>query len=212
MNRKKQIRLLLVDDHTVLLDGLEAVLQVYDDIKVIGKASSGKQAISICEKLSPDIILMDLVMPEMDGVAATRNILAKWPHIKIIILTSFIDRSRVMEALKEGAVGYLLKNVSTIDLVNSIKAAYEGNPSLSKGVTKILISEIKKSPKNQNILTNKEKEILVLLVEGLSNKEIAKKLVVSTSTVKFHISNILNKLQASSRLEAASLAVKKNLI
>jgi NarL family two-component system response regulator LiaR len=212
MNRKKQINVLLVDDHEILLDGLEAVLQAYNEIKVIGKALNGEKAIDFCKRTLPDVILMDLSMPEMDGVTTTKKISNKWPDVKIIILTSFIDKKMIKEALKVGAVGYLVKDVSAADLLDAIRDASLGKPTISKDAAKIIIEEIKAPSPDKSGLTTREKEILALLVDGLSNKEIAEQLVVSITTVKFHVGNILYKLQVSSRLEAVSLAVKDNLV
>jgi NarL family two-component system response regulator LiaR len=212
VTKKDPIKVLIVDDHEVLCDGLEAILSLHDDIKIIGKALNGKRAISICEKEPPDVILMDLMMPEMDGISTIRNILAKWPPVKIIVLTSFLDKRYVKEALKEGAVGYLHKNVTATELLNALRDTSMGKSCFSKDATEVLIEEMKTPSSCQSGLTTREKEILSLLVEGLSNKEIADKLVISTTTVKFHISNILNKLQVSSRLEAVSLAIKNNLV
>lgn len=209
---KKQINVLLVDDHTVVRSGLGAVLMASEGLSMVGEAANGEIAVGMCKKLKPDVVLMDLMMPVMDGVTATRAIHEGQPEIKIIALTSFGERELVEGALKAGACGYLLKTVSAAELVASIKGAMEGRTSLSPEAAQALVQGLK-APKTETYdLTEREQEILALMVEGLPNHQIAEKLVVSQSTVKFHVSNILSKLEVSTRTEAVALALKHKLV
>ena len=207
-----KIGVMLVDDHTVVRSGLSAVLSAFDDLKLLGEAGDGEQAIALCDRLHPDVILMDLLMPRMDGVAAIKAIKEKHPEVKIIALTSFKEKEYVEGALQAGAVGYLLKDVSADELVSAIRKAYLGQPSLSPEAAKVLIQKVKEPTPPGSDMTEREREILKLMVEGLSNIEMAKRLFVSRSTVKFHVSNILSKLGAASRTEAVALALKNNLV
>jgi NarL family two-component system response regulator LiaR len=212
MIQSNPIKILLVDDHMVVRSGLSTVLAVYDDMKLVGEAGDGEEAIRLCERLQPDVVLMDLLMPKMDGVNATRIIKERWPQIQVIALTSFKEKEYVEGALKAGANGYLLKNVSAEELVNAIRRAVAGQPSLSPEAAQVLIQKVNEpSPPGQD-MTEREKEILALMVEGLSNNEIAERLIVSQSTVKFHVSNILSKLGVTGRTEAVALAVKHHLV
>jgi two-component system, NarL family, response regulator LiaR len=206
------IKVMLVDDHAVVRSGLGAVLLSYDDLTLVGEAGNGQEAIQICEKAQPDVILMDILMPVMDGVAATQAIHTRWPDICIIALTSYKEKDMVEGALKAGAMSYLLKNVSAEELVGAVRGAMTGQPKLSPEAAQVLIQEIKKPSTPAYDLTEREKEILVLMVEGLPNNGIADRLIVSRSTVKFHVSNILSKLGVATRTEAVALALKHNLV
>ena len=206
------IKVLLVDDHAVVRSGLGAVLLSYDDMSLVGEAGNGQEAVQLCEKLQPDVVLMDLMMPVMDGVAATDAIRKKWPQINIIALTSFKEKEMVEGALKAGAMSYLLKNVSANELISAIRGAVVGQPRLSPEAAQVLIQDIKQPPPPVYDLTDREREILALMVEGLANNEIADRLVVSQSTVKFHVSNVLSKLGVASRTEAVALALKNHLV
>ena len=205
------IRVLVVDDHAVVRSGLRAVLLAFDDLKMAGEASSGEEALRMCEQLQPDVVLMDLVMPGMDGTAATRAIRERWPQIQVIALTSFKERGLVEEVLKAGAMGYLLKNVSAEEIGAAIRGAVAGRSSLSPEAVEVLIEGVRQPAAQAYDLTGREREILALMVQGLPNTEIAKRLFVSRSTVKFHVSNILSKLGVTSRTEAVALALKHNL-
>jgi two-component system, NarL family, response regulator LiaR len=212
MTQSNPVRILLVDDHMVVRSGLSTVLSVQDDLKLVGEAGDGEEAVRLCEKLQPDVVLMDLVMPRMDGVTATQIIKQRWPKIHVIALTSFKEKEYVEGALKAGASGYLLKNVSAEELVAAIRRAVAGQPSLSPEAAQVLIQKVNEpSPPGQD-MTDREKEILPLMVEGLSNNEIAERLMVSQSTVKFHVSNILAKLGVTGRTEAVALALKYHLV
>jgi NarL family two-component system response regulator LiaR len=166
----------------------------------------------MCERVHPDVVLMDLLMPEMDGVAATEAIHQRWPDVRIIALTSFKEKEYVEGALKAGATGYLLKNVSADELLNAVRRAASGQPSLSPEAAQVLIQKVNQPPELGYDITGREHEILALMVEGLSNTDIAERLFVSQSTVKFHVSNILSKLGATSRTEAVALAMKHHLV
>ena len=206
------IRILLADDHNVVRSGLGAVLSMQDDFKVVGEAGDGEEAVRLCEKLQPDVVLMDLLMPKIDGVAATKSIKERWPQIQVIALTSFKEKEYVEGALKAGASGYLLKNVSADELVKAVRRAHEGQPSLSPEAAQVLIQKVSEPAQPETGMTDREKEILALMVEGLSNNGIAERLTINPSTVKFHVSNVLSKLGVTSRTEAVALAVKKRLV
>jgi two-component system, NarL family, response regulator LiaR len=212
MTQLNPIRVLLVDDHMVVRSGLSTVLSVFDDLKLVGEAGDGEEAVRLCERLQPDVILMDLLMPKMDGVTAIKSIKARWPQIQIIALTSFKEKEYVEGALKAGANGYLLKDVSAEELVNAIRRAVAGQPSLSPEAARVLMKNVSEPPLPHQEMTGRELEILALMVEGLSNNEIAERLIVSQSTVKFHVSNILSKLGVTGRTEAVALAVKHHLV
>ncbi len=212
MDAQKLIRIMIVDDHAVVRSGLSAFLMVYDDLDFVGEAASGEEAIRLCKKLHPDVVLMDLVMPGMDGAAATQAIREECPDIQVIALTSFKEDDLVQRTLKAGAIGYLLKNVSSNELVSAIRAAHAGRPTLAPEAAQVLIQASQGSPSIGSDLTSREREILALMVSGLSNPEIAEKLVVSRSTVKFHVSGILSKLGVTSRTQAVTLALQNKLV
>jgi two-component system, NarL family, response regulator LiaR len=213
MTDKKPIRVMLVDDHAVVRSGLGTFLLASDDMELVGEASSGEQALSMCSQAKPDVILMDLVMPGMDGATATRKIREQCPEIQVIALTSFKEQELVQGALQAGAIGYLLKDISADELANAIRAAYAGKPTLAPEAAQALIQATRMPAEKVGFdLTEREREVLALMIEGLNNSEIADRLVVSRSTAKFHVSSILSKLRASSRTEAVAIAVQNNLV
>ena len=206
------IRILLVDDHQVVRSGLRAFLSVFDEFEFVGEASNGRDAVALCPQCKPDVVLMDLLMPEMNGAEATREIRRTCPNVQIVVLTSFREETLVEEALKAGAIGYLLKDVTADELADAIHAAVVGKPTLSPEATQALIHASLHGQPAAPELTEREREVLRLMVAGDSNPEIAKKLIVSLSTVKFHVSSILSKLGAGSRTEAVSMALTSKLI
>jgi len=212
MNAPETIRVLIVDDHGMVRKGLVAYLGNRPDICVVGEARDGREAINQCEQLHPDVLLMDLVMPEMGGVAATRAIHQHWPQVQVIALTSFQEKELVQDALQAGAIGYLLKNVSGDELYQAICRAYTGRPTLAPEALQALIQPEEEASSLGKDLTRRELEVLALLVKGFSNPDIAERLVVSRATVKVHISNILAKLGVSNRAEAIALALQHKLV
>jgi NarL family two-component system response regulator LiaR len=212
MDEPNSIRVLIVDDHAVVRTGLKFFVQAFDGLELVGEAASGEQALRLCEQIQPDVVLMDLVMPGMDGVAATRAVRQRYPDIQIIALTSFRDEELVQGALAAGAIGYLLKDVSADDLAAAIRAARAGRPTLAPEATQALIKGTTHAPPPGHDLTPREREVLSLMVEGLSNPEIARRLVIGLSTVKFHVSSIFSKLGVASRAEAITLAWQYHLV
>lgn len=214
MTQSRSIRVLIVDDHAVVRSGLSTFLMVYDDMELVGDAASGEQAVSMCSTARPDVVLMDLVMPGMDGATATQRIRERCPDIQVIALTSFKEHDLVQGALQAGAIGYLLKDVTADELANAIRAAAAGKPTLAPEAAQVLI-QATRTPAADKVgfdLTGREREVLALMVQGLNNNEIAERLVVSRSTAKFHVSSILSKLGAASRTEAVSIALQNNLV
>jgi two-component system, NarL family, response regulator LiaR len=206
------IRVLLADDHAVVRSGLATFLLVQDDLDLVGEAANGAEAVRLCGELRPDVVLMDLVMPVMDGATATRLIREQYPDVQVIALTSFPEEDLVQGALKAGALSYLLKNISADELGNAIRAAHRGRSILAPEAAHALIHAATQPAGPGHDLTPREHEVLTLMVLGLSNPEIAERMIVSRSTVKFHVSSILSKLGASTRTEAVALAVQNKLV
>lgn len=211
MTGQTPIRILLVDDHDMVRRGLAVFLLAYDDLVLVGEAANGAEALDKCAALGPDVVLMDLMMPVMDGIAATRAIRTRYPDTQVIALTSFSEEKLVENALQAGAIGYLFKNVSVDDLAAAIRAARAGQPTLAPEATRVLIQKATRPASPGQDLTDREREVLKLLVEGRSNPEIAEQLSLSRSTVKTHVSHILEKLGASSRVEVVTLAIRHKL-
>jgi NarL family two-component system response regulator LiaR len=206
------IRIMLVDDHTMVRRGLATFLMVFDDFQLVGEAENGEDALQRCAEVLPDVVLMDIVMPGMDGVSTTRAIRRQFPHIQVIALTSFKEGKLVKSALEAGAIGYLLKDVTADDLARAIRAAHSGRATLSPEAEQALVQTANQPPIPGLDLTERERAVLALMVEGLNNTQIAGRLVVSPSTVKSHVSNILSKLGVVSRTEAVSLALRNHIV
>lgn len=205
------IRILIVDDHSVVRQGLRMFLAMDSDMEVVGEASNGAEALERVEELSPDVVLMDLLMPGMDGVQATEVIRKRFPETEVIALTSVLEDNAVVSAVRVGAIGYLLKDTESDELVKAIRAASLGQVQLSPKAAERLMREIR-APESPKKLTERETEVLRCLADGKSNKEIAKVLIVSETTVKTHVSNILMKLGVPSRTQAALYAVRIGLV
>ena len=208
----KPIRVMLVDDHTMVRRGLATFLKVFDDLQLAGEAESGEAAIQLCAEILPDVILMDMSMPDMDGATATRAIRKQFPQVQIIALTSFKEGKLIKDALEAGAIGYLLKDISADDLVRAIRSAYAGRATLSPEAAQALVETANLPPAPGLDLTEREREVLALMIEGLNNTQIAGRLTVSPSTIKSHVSNILSKLGVASRTEAVTLALRNRII
>ena len=209
-----KISVLIVDDHAVVRQGLRTFLGLQDDIDVVGEASNGAEAVEQVRRLLPDVVLMDLEMPEMDGIEATRQVRALSLRTQVIVLTSFSDNERVFPSIKAGAIGYLLKDVSPDDLVRAVQAAHRGETQLHPEVARKLINEYsnrdeKRAPAG---LTERELDVLRLIARGGSNRDIAEELVISEKTVKTHVSNILSKLHLADRTQAAIYALREGLV
>ncbi len=207
-----RIRVLVVDDHAMVRSGLAAFLLAFDDLELAGEASNGAEAVAKCAALRPDVVLMDLLMPEMDGVTAIRTIREDLPEVQVIALSSYREEQLVQTAVQAGAIGYLIKDVSAEQLAEAIRLARAGQPTLAPDAARALIRAATQSPAPGHDLTDRERNVLGLMVKGLSNPEIADRLTISRSTVKFHASSILSKLGVSGRTEAVALAVKHHLV
>lgn len=212
MNTSPPIRVLIVDDHTMVRRGLAIFLKVYDDLQLVGEAATGEAAIQLCGRLMPDVVLMDLALPGMDGVEATRAIHRQFPAVRVIALTSFNEEGVVQNVLRAGAISYLLKDVSAEELARAIRAAHDGRSTLSPAAAQALIHATTQPAALGHDLTARERAVLTLMVAGLNNIEIAAELGVSPSTIKSHVSHILAKLDVSGRTEAVALAVRYHLV
>jgi NarL family two-component system response regulator LiaR len=211
-NSSQVIRVMLVDDHNVVRSGLATFLRAYEDLELVAEAKNGLEAVHLCQLKKPDVILMDLMMPEMDGIEATRAILADHPEIKIIAMTSFEEEQLVQGVLAAGAISYLIKNVTSDELAKAIRDAVSGRSTLSPEAARVLIQATRPAKQPLFELTEREQEVLELVVQGQSNQQIADALVISITTVKAHMSNILSKLQVSSRTEAIAYAIRHKLV
>jgi NarL family two-component system response regulator LiaR len=207
------IRVLLVDDHAVVREGLRTYLELHEDLRVVGEAGDGAEAVRVALELRPDVILMDLVMPVLDGVGAMRELRRVLPGVRVIVLTSFTDEGKLLPAIQAGAAGYLLKNVQPAELYRAIRAAHEGEALLDPAVAARLVEAIAQpagaaAPER---LTPREREVLALIGRGLSNKRIARELGVAEKTVKTHVGHVLAKLGVTDRTQAALYAVREGL-
>jgi len=207
-----KIKILIVDDHNMVRKGLVVLLEHCDDLEIVADVADGEMAYNRCRELCPDVVLMDMIMPRMGGIETTRLIRETCPNVQIIALTSFVDEEMVQGMLQAGAVGYLMKDVSGEELAEAIRRAKVGESTLSPDAAQILIKATVRSPTLGHDLTDRERQVLSLMAEGLNNREIGERLVISSSTVKNHVSSILGKLQATSRTQAVAFAVEHNLI
>ncbi|WP_238625999.1 response regulator [Aggregatilinea lenta] len=212
MSSDATIRVMIVDDHTIVREGLATLLDVFPDLELVAEASNGLEAIRICGEHMPDVVLMDMLMPEMDGISATQEIRKQFPDVQVLALTSFNEKHYVTGAIEAGAIGYLLKDIEANSLATAIRAAKKGEPTLSPEATRVLIHATTQPAPPGHDLTERELEVLALVVKGLNNAQIAAMLTVSPSTVKNHVSSILSKLGVATRTEAAALAIQKQII
>jgi NarL family two-component system response regulator LiaR len=208
------IRVLIADDHAILRKGIRALLSTEPDIEVVGETGDGLETVAQAQALRPDVILMDLVMPEMDGIEATRRIAAELSGVRILVLTSFAADDKVFPAIKAGALGYILKDSGPLELVQAIHQVHQGQPSLEPSIALKVLQELAhpaQQPPTPDPLSEREMEVLRLLAQGKSNREIAEQLVITDLTVRTHVSNILGKLHLASRTQAALYALKEGL-
>jgi two-component system, NarL family, response regulator LiaR len=211
---KKTIRLLIADDHNIVRKGIKVLLATEPDMQVVGEAENGTEAVEKAATLKPDVILMDLVMPEMDGIEATRKITAEQPGAHILVLTSFAADDKVFPAVKAGALGYLLKDSTPEQLLEAIRQVHRGEPSLEPSIARKVLQELSRPGQGAptvDPLTERELDVLRLVAQGMSNKEIAAKLFVAEWTVRTHVSNVLGKLHLASRTQAALYALRSGL-
>jgi NarL family two-component system response regulator LiaR len=207
-----KITVMVVDDHVLVRSGLESVLVLFDDISLVAQADNGDDAVRICAQVQPDVVLMDLVMPGMNGVTATERILADCPKTKVLALTSFTDQELIEDTLRAGAVGYLMKNITADELAAAIRTAHAGRSVLAPEAADALVRAVAAPRSSGSTITPRELQVLALMCEGLSNQEIAERLVIGLPTVKTHVSSIMAKLGASSRTEAAATAIRLGLV
>jgi two-component system, NarL family, response regulator LiaR len=208
-NPTPPVKILVVDDHPMIRRGIASLIRASEGLECVAEASDGQEALEICGQMSVDIVLMDMIMPRMDGASATLAIRAKHPNVRVLILSSFYEQDQVQNAMRAGAMGYLLKTASADELVAAIRAAHAGQRTLAPEATEALVQAT--SPVGTN-LTERERRILELLSEGLSNQDIADRLSITLATVKFHVTNVLSKLNVNSRTEAVLLALKHRLV
>ena len=212
MGDSKPIRVMIVDDHDMVRRGLATFLKVKTDLQLVGEARDGEEALRLCGEVRPDVVLMDVLMPRMGGAEATRVIREQYPTVQVIALTSFQEHDLVREIMGAGAISYLLKSVTVDELAEAIRAAYAGRATLAPEAVQALIQAVSQEPELGGDLTPREREVLSLVVEGLSNPQIAERLTVSRSTAKAHVSNILSKLGVSNRAGAIEVAIQHKLV
>lgn len=211
--KKKQIRVIIADDHVMVRSGLRLFLLAFEDLKMIGEAANGEEAIRLCSREKPDIVLMDMVMPVVDGIQATSEIRSHFPHTQVVGLTTFYEPEMIQRMMDAGAISFLLKSVSAAELAGAIRDANDGKSTISPEIQDILRGR-RPSPArlSKYNLSTREREVLACIISGMTNVEMAKELVISLSTAKFHVSSILTKLNVSNRAEAVSLALQEKLV
>ena len=192
--------------------GLEVVLGMFDDIELVGQAGDGEEAVRLCEELRPDVVLMDLVMPGTSGIEATRRVLASCPDTRVVALTSFTDEDLIGETLRAGAIGYLMKNVSADQLAAAVRNAYAGRSTLAPEAADALVRAVSAPSPGADSLTAREQQVLKLMADGLTNADIAERLVIGVATVKTHVSSVMSKLGVSTRTEATATAIRRGLV
>ena len=212
MAEQDRIRIVTVDDHEIMRGGIKFTLLAFDDLQLVGEARNGEDALRVCDEALPDVVLMDMKMPKMDGIATTRAIKDAHPDVQVVMLTSFHDKQLVQQAIQAGAVGYVLKDASKDELADAIRAARVGRTTLSSEVADDLVQANAPATVLEQDLTQREREVVVLLAKGLSNKQIAEQLHRSPFTIRTHVSQVMAKLGAANRAEAAALAVQRGLI
>jgi len=210
--RSGPITVAIVDDHLLVRSGLEAVLALFDDIRLVAEADNGADGVAACRREHPDVVLMDLVMPDMNGVEATRRVLEACPGTRVVALTSFSDEGLIEDTLRAGAIGYLMKNVSADQLADAIRAAHAGRSTLAPEAADVLVRAVSAPKGTGDNLSQREREVLVLMAEGLTNADIAARLVIGVSTVKTHVSSVIAKLGVATRTEACSVAIRRGLV
>jgi NarL family two-component system response regulator LiaR len=212
MNTDHKIKVLIIDDHDMVRKSLTILLQSYEDFEVVGDIDNAQMGLTLCRKFQPDVVLMDILMPGIDGIKATRMIHETWPSMQIIALTSTADEDVIHDVVQAGAISYLLKNGSIDELADAVRAAYHRQPTLSTQAIQALISTTQHPTSVGNDLTKRQKEVLELMVEGLNNRQIAKNLVISNSTVKNHICSIYSKLNTANRTQTVAFAIKHHIL
>mgnify|MGYP000568315233 CR=1 FL=1 len=212
MQQQHPVRVIIVDDHAMVRSGIRAFLRTYEDMQLVAAVDNGQEAVELCRVEKPDVVLMDIRTPGMDGIETTRRLLEVSPQTKVIALASMVDPQSMSQVLRAGAFGFLNKDVSAEELVNAIRDAYSGHAPLGREATDVMVQLVRQQSGPASNLTERELEVLALVVDGLSNAQIAEKLVVSLATAKFHVGSILSKLGAANRAEAVTIAWQKQLV
>lgn len=212
MTSEQKIKVLIIEDHDMVRQGLKVLLQNFDDFEIVGDTSNAEVGIDLCRKQQPHVVLMDLIMPGMGGIKGMGIIREQFPDIQVIALTSYYDEANIQGALKAGAISFLMKDVSIDELATAVRKAYNGQATLAPQAAQALISATTRPPAIGHDLTEREREVLALMIKGLNNREIAEQLIISSSTVKNHVSNILSKLGTATRTQAVALAVENKIV
>jgi len=213
MTNSKPIRIIIADDHAMVRRGITTWIESEDDLALVGEAVNGKDAVEKALRLKPDVVLMDLIMPELDGISATREIAQKETGIAILIITSFSEKEKAVEAIRSGAMGFILKDTTPEELLEAIRQVSQGKPWLSTELTRLLIQKAQQAQNiEENDLTEREMDVLKLVAQGFADQDIAEKLILSKTTVRYHVTNILSKLQLENRTQAALYAIRKGWV